>query len=253
MENEELIRQQMEETRTSLTEKLETLENKVAGTVEEATCAVSETVEAIKETVQETVATVKDSVRDTVSTVKDSVEGGVTTVKGWFDLPAHFEEHPWIMFGGSVAAGYLMDCLLNPAPAEASAVVSPALASMAPSASSMPGMREASHVVGRRHHHNGGSHGSNGGAREKRRAQEPSMMQALMMQFGPEINKLKSLALGTLFGTIREMVAKAVPEHTGHQLKELIDSATEKLGGERIPESDYANWQRRTSTTRRMS
>jgi len=42
----------MKETRTALTEKLETLENQVIGSVHEATCAVSETVASVKEAVQ---------------------------------------------------------------------------------------------------------------------------------------------------------------------------------------------------------
>ena len=45
MANEEMIRQQMAETRTALTEKLEILEDKVSDTVMDATNAVSATVE----------------------------------------------------------------------------------------------------------------------------------------------------------------------------------------------------------------
>ena len=74
MENEDLIRKKMEETRTSLTEKLETLEEQVAGTVQGATAAVSDTVETVKDSVEETVSTVKDTVQETVGTVKDTVQ-----------------------------------------------------------------------------------------------------------------------------------------------------------------------------------
>jgi len=65
----------MEETRASLTEKLGTLEQKVVGTVENATTVVTETVDAIKETVHETVATVQDGVKDSV---EDRVEDTLT-------------------------------------------------------------------------------------------------------------------------------------------------------------------------------
>jgi len=107
MENEpELIRDQMQETRTALTEKLEALESQVSGTVQSATAAVTETVEAVKSTVAETVGTVKDSVQETVSTVKESV-------KDAFDLPAHIERHPWAAMLGSVAVGYLGGRVLN--------------------------------------------------------------------------------------------------------------------------------------------
>jgi len=45
MENEDVIRQQMEDTRTSLTEKLETLEDKLVSTVTETKAAITDTVQ----------------------------------------------------------------------------------------------------------------------------------------------------------------------------------------------------------------
>jgi ElaB/YqjD/DUF883 family membrane-anchored ribosome-binding protein len=96
MDNEsEVIRQQMEETRTSLAEKLETLEQQVVGTVQGATTAVADTVESVKDAVQETVSTVQESVHDAL------------------DLSRHVERHPWAMVGGSVALGYLAGRLLG--------------------------------------------------------------------------------------------------------------------------------------------
>jgi len=105
MDNEperEVIRQQMEETRAALTDKLETLEHQVVDTVQGATTAV-----------QETVATVKDAVQETVETVKGSVQETVETVKETFDLNRQVDRHPWLMFGGAVAVGYLGGRLLT--------------------------------------------------------------------------------------------------------------------------------------------
>ena len=48
MENEEVIRRQMEHTRESLTDKLETLEDKLLHSVQQATSAVTETVAKIR-------------------------------------------------------------------------------------------------------------------------------------------------------------------------------------------------------------
>jgi len=90
MENEELIRQDMERTRESLTEKLETLECKVADTVQQASCAVNETV-----------TNVKESVHDSVESVKDAM-----------DITAHVDRHPWLMFGGAVVTGIVAGNLL---------------------------------------------------------------------------------------------------------------------------------------------
>jgi ElaB/YqjD/DUF883 family membrane-anchored ribosome-binding protein len=98
MENEDVIRRRMEQTRESLNEKLETLENKVTSSVA--------------------------AVTDTVASVKEKVHEGVESVKDAMDVPAHVERHPWLMLGGSVLCGYVLGDLLSrerqrgPQPAE---------------------------------------------------------------------------------------------------------------------------------------
>jgi len=91
MENEELIREDMEKTRESLTEKLETLEKKLVDSVQGATSAVKETMSSVKETMHE----------------------GVESAKAAVDIPAHVEKQPWLMLGGSVLAGYILGTLLE--------------------------------------------------------------------------------------------------------------------------------------------
>src|SRR5262249_33716854 len=86
----------------SLAEKLETLEQQVVGTVQNATSAVSDSVECVKDAVQETVDRAKTSVYDTVEAVKDT-----------FDVTRQVREHPWLMMGGSVALGFASGYLLN--------------------------------------------------------------------------------------------------------------------------------------------
>jgi len=90
MASEQVIRENMERTRESLTEKLDALENKVMGSVEEATTAVQETVSSVKETMHDSVESVKDAV----------------------DIPAHVERHPWLAFGGAILGGYLVTSML---------------------------------------------------------------------------------------------------------------------------------------------
>lgn len=80
------VRAEMAETRSALTEKLETLEQRVKGTVEAAQHSVEETFENVKETVQETVQTVKRT----------------------FDIKHQVEQHPWAMLGTSVGAGFIL-------------------------------------------------------------------------------------------------------------------------------------------------
>jgi ElaB/YqjD/DUF883 family membrane-anchored ribosome-binding protein len=91
MENEELIRQRMEQTRESLTEKLETLESKLVGSVQEVTSAVRETVAGVKDTMHEGVESVKDAV----------------------DISAHVQQRPWLMLGGAILGGYVLGSLLT--------------------------------------------------------------------------------------------------------------------------------------------
>jgi len=200
----------MEDTRASLTDKLETLEAEVVGTVQQATSAVTETVEAIKDSVKDTVASVTDTVSGTVDTVKETVEGGVETVKGWFDVGAHTERHPWLVVGGSALAGWCLQGLLT-------------RLTRVPAAAPAP---EPTPAPARAHHGNGGGH-------QKRHDERGATLFGANLR--QEFRKLKGLALGALLGTAREMILKAVPEQLAAQVGEVVDSLTEKFGGEPVP------------------
>jgi ElaB/YqjD/DUF883 family membrane-anchored ribosome-binding protein len=224
MANEEVIRHQMEDTRTALTEKLETLETQVVDTVQGATAAVTETVATIKDTVEETVGAVKDTVQDTVAAVKDTVQGGVDTVKDWMDVRAHVDHHPWLMVGGATALGFCLGSMLGKQSSMTAAM----------SQAAEPARGEAPRSPSARlHHHTNGGH--------KRRQEASSTISSWLSDLAPEINKLKGLALGTLLGAAREMIVQAVPQHMGEQLKEIVDNVTTKIGGEPIPSSDWEN------------
>ena len=93
-ETTEVMREHIEETKSQLWDKLDTLEGQVS------------------EAVTETVA----SVQETVSNVTDTVQDSVQSVSNAFDLPRQIERHPWIAFGGSFVLGYLASELLNPPP-----------------------------------------------------------------------------------------------------------------------------------------
>jgi ElaB/YqjD/DUF883 family membrane-anchored ribosome-binding protein len=94
----EVIRHQMEETRSSLADKLGELESQIRGAVEGATNLVTDTAE----TVQETVHNVTETVQETVHNVTEA-----------FDLSKQVERHPWPMMGAAVATGFVGNLLLS--------------------------------------------------------------------------------------------------------------------------------------------
>jgi len=83
----DVIRHQIDETRSSLTEKLETLEAEVKGTVQSA--------------------------RETVETAKESVQETISNVKRTFDIPYQVDRHPWAMLGLSFVSGIVAGALVG--------------------------------------------------------------------------------------------------------------------------------------------
>jgi ElaB/YqjD/DUF883 family membrane-anchored ribosome-binding protein len=203
MENEDVIREQMEDTRTSLSEKLETLEKQVASTVQGATSNVAETVEAVKETVTK----VTDTVQNTVDSVKESVHDSLDAVKGCFDIPALVRSHPWAMFGGSVALGFLAESLLTAPVSKHSEGHGMRIKTMLPP-----------------DHYSG----------EDQTPGPPpkSRISALLESFEPQIHRLKGLALGALMNSIRDKTIEAAPPHMADSLREIFNDVTTKLGGQ---------------------
>jgi ElaB/YqjD/DUF883 family membrane-anchored ribosome-binding protein len=113
MANEiEMIRLQMKETRTALTNKLDKLKERVGETVHGVSTAITDTADSVQEIVQDTVYTVKHSVQVTVTAVKDA-----------FDLPRQVERRPWTMLAGATGLGFLAGSLLQ---RKGSGVIAPA-------------------------------------------------------------------------------------------------------------------------------
>jgi ElaB/YqjD/DUF883 family membrane-anchored ribosome-binding protein len=222
----EVIRHQMEETRSSLTDKIERLEHTVEQKVQSTTAAVTCTVESVKEAVQDTVDTVKGTVHDTVDTVKNTVSSTVETVKEAFDVRGYFQEYPWAAFGAAVGVGFAGGVLIG-------------AGRRAPShdISELRSRGQASMAAGPSH---------NGGSRKRVPASRASSVAAAPMhaaaglagqvasKFGDELGKLKGVALGTVFGLLRDWVSRSAPPAVGTKVGEVIDDVTRKLGGEPI-------------------
>lgn len=213
MDNEEVvIRQKMEDAKNNLTDKLELLEETVVDTVGKVTEPVAETAEAVKDTV----VTVKESVEEAAEAVKETVQEGMDTVRHWMNFTRHVKRYPWLMMAGSVGAGMCLEMMLRSS-------------SAAEPISSTP--VQSGH--GRSHHHNGGT--------RAKRASESGGMMSWLGQFGPEISKLKSLAISTILDSVRSMIVQAVPQQMQNGLRELIDNAARKLGAEPQSESQDAS------------
>lgn len=212
----DVIRQQIEETRSSLTDKIETLEEQVRATVEGAKATVEGTIENVKETVEG----VKESVQDTITNVKDSMHDTVQSVKQTLDLRYQTERHPWAMVAGSLAAGFVVGNLiegqrqqsrrpfagtpanLDPWRTEQRAVA----ADRAPRAAAVPAPAR------------------------------PGLTDKLMDQFGDEINMVKDMAVAALMGLARDMAKQYLPQ-LGPQIDRVMNNATRKFGAEPVHQS----------------
>jgi len=234
-----VIRQQMEDTRSSLQDKLETLEEQVKSTVQEATDTVA--------TVKDTVETVKESVKESVETVKESVQDTVTSVKNAFNLDRQVREHPWAMFAGATVLGFLGGRLVSRltrstdtdevryTPGPAPFVGSSPRASFPDTSRSTP----SSSPLGPGYGAGGsgataqgnGHHAPTSSPPEEKRS---SWFSSLTEQYSGELNKLKGLAIGAVGGVVRDLVTSAAPPAFVDRLKEVVNNVTEKLGGERF-------------------
>jgi len=203
----EVIKQQMTETRTSLTEKLEALEEQVASTVRSTTDAVTGTAEAVKEAVEETVGSVKGSVEETVETVKET-----------FDLRHQMEARPWLMLGGAAALGYLAGCLFS-----SGSSLSSSASRFVPSTGYTPSTGYGPAT---------GTGSSNwAGAAERLGS---GVMDRLGTAFKPALENLESLAIGAATSAIGEMLVNAAPEALRSELKPMLEQFTTALGGKPV-------------------
>jgi ElaB/YqjD/DUF883 family membrane-anchored ribosome-binding protein len=210
----EVIRQQMEQTRASLADKLETLENQVVHTVQEATEAVHDTVTNIKEAANETVSQVKDTMHETMQNVREA-----------FDIPLQVQRHPWAMMAASVGVGYLGGTLL---------------------AHAHGGDRQMRRLTQQHWTGTEADHGrSRMDAAELPATSRPmtmteplrssgSWLDSLARSFAPELNKLKGLAVGAMVAVARDLVTPNLPPQLQPQVQQMFDDVNTRLGGQAI-------------------
>jgi len=191
------------------------------GSVKGTTAAVSETVKGTTAAVAETVENVKDTLETTVENVKDTIQTTIDSVKDTFDLRLQTQRHPWVMVGGSVFAGYVIGSML-PSTRRIASTMTPDAASASP-VNDWSGRedRSASRM---------GFAGSSSGSTSRR----SSLLSGVMEQFGPEIQKLKGVAIGAIGALVRDMIKEKIPQGLRPHVQDMIHDVTQKLGGEDI-------------------
>lgn len=187
----ESIKQDIDATRDSMTDKMEQIEARVKGTVED----------------------IKGSVEDTVENVKQA-----------FDLRQQVDQRPWTMLGASVLAGYVLGSLGGDSPRSIESL--PYYARPNGAASSHSEYQSVGYSE--RKPDQNASYMSSPPASypaspsspssyptsypSAQRRSEPGFMTGIMDQFGGELETLKDAAIVTVGNMLRDMLKKNLPE-----------------------------------------
>jgi ElaB/YqjD/DUF883 family membrane-anchored ribosome-binding protein len=204
------IHHEIDETRADLAKKVEKLEEAVRETVLSATEGVGETIETVKSTVQETVDTVQQTVQQTVHSVQQT-----------FDLNYQMQRRPWLLIGGSVVAGFVVGALVSRRSAPSWGHYGPP-GGYSPSSDFQAAAPERFTAAQPERF-----------APQPEGPREPGMVENLMTQFRPELDKVKEMAVGYLLGAARDWIKDALPSLRS-QIDDVMNSATTKLGGEPV-------------------
>jgi ElaB/YqjD/DUF883 family membrane-anchored ribosome-binding protein len=216
----EVIRDQMEEKRASLSNKLDALEDHVLETVHGATSVVStavrdvsETVDMVKENIQETVEAVTHNIQETVEAVKDSL-----------NVSEKIRHNPWIAVGGAFAGGFVGALLLG--------------------RSSQP--REPAKQTYRPRDTNGTSFemAQQAPAKAPRESEASSGLTSQLGSVATEaLNTLQSMAVGTLMGVLGQVVGDILPASLKEESDKLFGELNTHLGGKALYKLDLATGQ----------
>jgi ElaB/YqjD/DUF883 family membrane-anchored ribosome-binding protein len=194
-------------TRSALSNKLESVEQELRDNVRRTTDSVVDTLHTVKETFT-----------GTIDEVRDRFTGTVNTIKSELDVRQHVQAHPWIMVAGSAAAGFAAARLLPPAKR---AVLE--------------------HSAGERISEYSGSRMSATNIRKEPR--RPGILESVVERFEPELRRLQGLAIGSAMGIVRGFVRDTAPPSMAEELDNIIQSATEKMGGRPV-DVERPSWAR---------
>jgi len=201
----EVLKQHIAQTRESLSEKIDCLEQKVLKTVEGTTDIVANTAESVAEAVTGTVQRVTDAVDHAVERAKESL-----------DLHKQVEARPWTMFSGSIAAGFIGGCILHPSRSQSSALDSE---------------RSRERIDMTRPRTTGWEPYSP--AESQRGDRTPSL-------FAPALRRLKELAITATSRLVNDLLVSAAPPELHDDIRSTVSEFASALRGQPLSESPTA-------------
>jgi hypothetical protein len=217
-------RHEMAETRASMTDKLEALEERVGDTVAGAKSTAEDLLENVQGTVGETAEAIKETVgaaRSTVAGMVENVRGTlddtVSRVQQSFNLRSQVDRHPWVMFGGSLLAGYLLGGLGTKSTARS--------------------YRTRRTWTGTEAEHIGGYFTATAppeaeyhpASASQLQTRTSSLWQRTLGQFQDEVDMLKGAVIVALMRNVRDMAKQSLPGIAPH-LEKAVESAAAKVG-----------------------
>ena len=230
--NTEPIKNQKACTRSSLAEKLETLENKVVHGVKSAGTAAERMLNKVLGTVENATATVGQTITKVTSTIGgavDSLKGRVASTEGTLKSTLHVvREHislvclvrrrPWFMMGGAVAVGYCLDHMLKPSargPREfrSAQILSPTRLSV-----------EGAELGRDKEAYSSDPPTAAAGRSETARDR-------LLRVLAPHVTDIRGLAVGSLLTLFRSVVTKSMTPAWSGLIANALDGVTRELGG----------------------
>jgi hypothetical protein len=106
-QRESHIRQDVDETRAAMTEKIEMIEGRVHETMEGAKSTIDSVMNNVKR-VQGTVEDAKVTIDSILDALKQTMDETAERVKYTTDLIEQVNQNPWIMFGSAILMGYVL-------------------------------------------------------------------------------------------------------------------------------------------------
>jgi gas vesicle protein len=203
----ESIQQDINHTQDSMTEKMEEIEGRMQGTAQQVRSSMDETVDR------------------TVDNVKSSVGHNMEKFKDQVDVQQLVEERPWLMFGGSVLAGYMLGTMTESRSSRRHVQYDhPAYPAYAAdhgrSHSSADDDRRQRYYedevrqtpAARGSYESHASHSSGSSRMSSAKAETSDFVDDVLDQFREEVDTLKDAAMATMTRVLRETLQDNMPQ-----------------------------------------